>query len=456
MKKSRFLFVLLISLVMTCTAFPMTAMAGGGMTIHYYVGSTYDATTAWPGAVLKVKMNDLGSEFESMYKDGDASVTCTTYSAQDFTKSLKEYDFTYDSSAKEFTCKIPEANAGRYYVIYTGADDSYYNNNTGFIHVDGKANIGGGPSITGVEYSNAGITRKTITVRFSGNGAYSWQAEPGTPTHYANKASVKIWSGGTLVATKTGEAGANYVSVPNVPVKYNADTSIDVQIGFPVAGNIVWSNGTKNYTVKGGVLGKNKVSVTRINSSRAVVHWDGIAGAGGYYIYKNGKKIKTVGSAARKYTVKKSKAGKAKYKVIPYIKADGKTYKGTSNVTTPKTNHCTWGFSTDYNSLPYGECRFVVKKIKLSGSTYTITGYAVNNRIFKMKKFGSLTLKVKCGSTVVASKTWKNLSVNCPARGSRRMVLKIKGKSGKDIRWSGGFSVSEKPYWETVGYSKID
>ena len=197
-------------------------------------------------------------------------------------------------------------------------------------------------------------------------------------------------------------------------------------------------------------LAKNKTYATAISSNKVSLKWAGVAGASGYYIYKGSKKIATVKASKRSYTVKKKGAAKSKYKVVPFIKSGGKAYKSGSNAAKPAKNVIKYNRSINPSAHSYCSCDFVVTKVELKGSTYYVTGYAVNNRIFKCNKYSKLTVSMRMGSKKLFSKTYKNMKLNVSPTSSKKITLKIKGKTGVDLAHASDMiflDVSQTPKW---------
>ena len=93
-------------------------------------------------------------------------------------------------------------------------------------------------------------------------------------------------------------------------------------------------------------------------------------------------------------------------------------------------------------------CPFRMSKISLSGKTYTITGYAVNNRIWKMQLYKKLSLSLYVDGKKAFKKTLKNVKVNVGPSSSKKITVKVKGKAGMDLRNGVLYrSVSQTPKW---------
>lgn len=174
--------------------------------------------------------------------------------------------------------------------------------------------------------------------------------------------------------------------------------------------------------------------------------WAKVEGAQSYNVYKGNKLIKSTKSNYYKYKAKG--AGKGKYRVEAVRKVGSKQYKTKSAKAKPKANQKTFSNSIYYGSYTWRTCPFIIKKISLKGNTYTITGYACNNRVFTMKKYSRLSISIKCNKKVVAKKTFRNLSMNVKGFSSKKKILKIKGKAGQDLlNKNGGWSTKRNEVW---------
>ena len=213
------------------------------------------------------------------------------------------------------------------------------------------------------------------------------------------------------------------------------------------------SSSTSTSSPKG--LTKPTLRVTKISKNKVGLRWSSVSGATGYRIYKNGKVIMTKGGSTTTALYTKKKAGKAKYRVAAIQKAGGKVKTGPlSAVKKGAKNQKTYFINKNINSVSYSYAPFKISKISLEGKTYKITGYVVNNRIYKMLRYQKLQIKIFCNGKLVAKKKFKNLKkAKCKASGIKKVTLKIKGKGGVDFRNAQGITwqTSTTPYWEYVG-----
>ena len=241
-------------------------------------------------------------------------------------------------------------------------------------------------------------------------------------------------------------------------LRYAKKDSFYVKV-FNAVGGKKTGTAAKSKTIrkKSAKVGKpTNVRATKISSKQAVVRWSFASGATGYAIYKGSKKFKTVKGNVTKYTVKGSGAGSAKYTIQALVKSkeEKKTFAGKkSKAAKPGKNEARFSVSTNPRDYSYRTCKFIVTKVSLSGSTYTVTGYAVNNRLFDMVKYRSLQINISTDGATVANKTLKGVRVNVKGGidgHSKKMTFKIRGKAGADLRngtctrWT-----SADPVWNT-------
>ena len=119
----------------------------------------------------------------------------------------------------------------------------------------------------------------------------------------------------------------------------------------------------------------------------------------------------------------------------------------------PFENSKTFAQSKSIDSVKYGLAPYRITKVSLKGNTYTITGYVVNHRMFKMIKYQKLKIVLYCDGKKVGQKTFRNLKVNCKDNGVKKLTVKVRGKGGVDLRNNPGqtYHAEWTPYWETVG-----
>ena len=77
-----------------------------------------------------------------------------------------------------------------------------------------------------------------------------------------------------------------------------------------------------------------------------------------------------------------------------------------------------------------------------------MTGYALNHRIFKVKKYKSLRIGLKVDGKKAFSKKFKNVKLNIGKEKKKKLTFKIKGKAGKDLaNGSLYLTVGQDPDW---------
>lgn len=410
------------------------AWAGGGHSIDWMLKGLNSDGKVDVGSTVYVTMADLETEFgdfPALYTAGTAHASWNV--GTDFGDSTVVSTALKDG---KFSYTVKEADAGKFIWFDTDGPDSDYNNNSGQHEIntpDFKPVSIKAPKITKFSVSTS-VLYATCTVKFergkvdSGSG-YAYPADSTYVELYKNgklvnkKAVDDYYSSSTVIGAKIRYAKKDklYVKVYNM---YNGK-----KLGTPAK--------SKTISKKSKALGKAKnVRATRISSKKAIVRWSQVSGATGYRIYKGSKKVKQVKGNVFKATIKASGAGKAKYRIMPILKSklDKKTFKGEkSKAAKPKKNQVKFNVSTKYKSYKYMTCPFVIKKISLSGKTYTITGYACNNRIWTMKKYSKLSINVFADGKQVVKKTLKNKHIGVKDSSSKKIVIKVKGKAGADL-----------------------
>ena len=230
----------------------------------------------------------------------------------------------------------------------------------------------------------------------------------------------------------------------DVPVTYAGVTTYTVKCYIMDGGQKVYGN-EMSVKATSGRMGTVRLTCTKISPRVFSLKWHGATGPSGYYVYAGKKLIKKTSKTQLKY---KKKGGKKSFRVVPYVNIDGKRYTGlSSNKAKPKPNMARFSKSTYYKNYSYATCPFVIKKVSLKGKTYTIIGYAVNNRIFKMKKYHRLQIRVTSSGKTAFSKTWRNLSVNAGSSSAKRVVLKVRGKAGMDLHADCHYYAHWEPIW---------
>ena len=283
---------------------------------------------------------------------------------------------------------------------------------------------------------------KTVTVdqsytlmgkaNISGTISYANYKEDGS-IQYCYDTKVELLDG-TKVLKAASLKSQSFFMFNNISVPYGTYKSYKIKVTANIDGKDYSS--TKNTKkVRSKQMKKNTgVRATKISAKQAVVRWSSVDGATSYRIYKGKKKVKEVKSSVLKTTIKGKGAGSAKYKVVPVRKADGKKYAGKSATAKPKANVYITSNTGKVNSWTV-KATFAVKKVSLSGKTYTVTGWGKNYAMYiKLKKFKSIKITVYCDGKIVAKKTIKNKRMNLNPQRSKKMTFKIKGKAGADLR----------------------
>ena len=239
------------------------------------------------------------------------------------------------------------------------------------------------------------------------------------------------------------------------PVRYDRSYTFKYRF-YRMSGTSKAATEWTTVTIKSSRLTRPSLSVTKISGSKAGLKWNAVAGATGFRIYNGRKVIKTVAGSKTSFIYSKKGAGKGKYKVVPVIKVNGMSKAAAgpaSKAVKGKANVRKYVVNKSIKSVTYGHAPFKISKIALTENKYKITGYAVNNRIFKLIKYKKLKITIYCNGKKVASKTFKNLKVNCKDSGTKKMTLTIKGKGGVDFRNAEGqtYYATWTPYWKVVG-----
>ena len=422
--------------------------AGGDFDYNGIVSGLNGNGTADPGATLTVKLNDLESRapgIKSAYGHGAIKIYWQIAGSE--TEVNPDYS---SADGGTFSIYLDESYADKTITFFTSGnyDSTNYNNNAAPVKVNSLvAHIVKGPSIDSVKVGGSPVS-KIVQVYTGGYGEYYTINEYNTD--YVYERTIVLSVDGKQVASKTATHSSSSsieVDFANVPVPYNKKCTLKVSLYMNILGTKV-AGPSKSYTVSASSLGKNSVVATKISKRQAQVRWGGVAYATGYRIYQGSKMIKQVGSTTRTYAVKRAGAGSAKFKVVPILKSGSKVYTGTSTQAKPKSNVVSLHPSTSYRSASYMTCPFRMSKISLSGKTYTITGYAVNNRIWKMQLYKKLSLSLYVDGKKAFKKTLKNVKVNVGPSSSKKITVKVKGKAGMDLRNGVLYrSVSQTPKW---------
>ena len=317
----------------------------------------------------------------------------------------------------------------------------------------GSGNSGSGSS--GSSSSSGSTTPKTS---LSEAQVLIYSVTPGVATismtGHAHGIGVEVYKGSKRVAKKLlGYYGNSTVTTP---IPYDKKTTFKYRVTTYGKYPSAW----KKKTISSAKLKKSSLTVTKISKTKAGLKWKKVAGATGYRIYKGKKLIKTLGKKKNTFIYSGKGAGSAKYQVQAIRKISAKkTASGPkSKAKKGLANVRTYNFSGSTSGMRYGKANFRPKKITLSGNTYTISGYAVNSRIFKLIKFKKLDITILCNGKKVAHKNFKNYRVNINQDRSKKITLKVRGKGGVDFRNATGTTIrwSVTPYWQYVGTKAIN
>ena len=299
-----------------------------------------------------------------------------------------------------------------------------------------------GPSFGSV-YGTVGFLEKDFTIEINGYGVYMLGDDPKEYTTI--KKIVKLYRNGKYFGTQ--RTSENKVVFKNVPVSYGKNDTFKAVLYLDIEGTEIQGR-TTSFKSTSSKIPKIKVYATKISNNKAYLRWQEVRGVSGYYIYMGKKKVKTVGAKTTKKMITKKKAGKSKFRVAPFKKVKMSVSKGTSNKAKPKKNQAKWVRNLNIKSYLYATCEFAVTKVSLSGKTYKVTGYALNNREFKAKKYKSLILGLKVDGKKAFMKKFNNVKLNIKKYHKKKFTFKIKGKAGKDLA-NGRLSltVGPEPDW---------
>ncbi len=426
------------------------AHAGDAIDINDVIQGRNSDGTVDPGATLSVSLNSLDGKVSGIkehYLNGDIDIT---WQKGDFGASdLSETKFDGD----QISTKLGLPDAGKYvWLLITCKDpavfwDTSYNLNSERIQVyAGEISILAGPSFGEATKTTSDPIVRTYT--FNIQTPYLSYTCTGSGKSYTSydDVYVKLTRNGDDNIIADQKISGPTVVFKNVTLPVGKQDNFKAIMHFSYGTNEI-VGGTFSFTDGAEKPKKNKVYATKISSNKAVVRWTGSSGATGYEVYMEKKKVKTVKKSVYKLTVSRKGAGKAKYKVYPIVKSGSKKIRGKSSSMKAKANSWTRNISTGYKAYSYGKGQLVMKKISGSGKNYTLTCYAINNRMFPLKKYKKIKITVYADGKKIISKTIKNKSVNVKKYASKKVTLKVKGKEG-DLRFgSVSYSISYDPYW---------
>lgn len=163
------------------------------------------------------------------------------------------------------------------------------------------------------------------------------------------------------------------------------------------------------------------------------------------YVYRGSKKIKTIksnGKATITFTYSAKKANSYKYKVKAVCAKKTSINKSTS-AKKPKSN--TYKRSGRLNSnidqiTPYATAKFVPWQVTYYDKKIKVTGYVVNNRMFKLKKY-KFKVYVYNNNKKIATKTVTYKNIKKYAK--KKVTITIKTKKKPDfVNYSAGWGTS--------------
>lgn len=449
MKTIKKLSAIALALVMIITIAPAVSPVKAGDSSDFKSitkGINSDGTVS-VGKPVSLKASDL--ESMSGVSDGFAERAKTKAAYLEIAAYSTKYDYNSRTSTfkvyykdGEFKFYPRKADKENYYLIYVIDSQGTNVNDSNWYQVKGGTiSILAGPSISGV-YGSKTFLKKNFTVNFS--GSFKFKVNEESTEYYEDTIIVKLYRNGKLYATKTTDDLE--VVFSSVPVSYGKDDSFKValfvNIGVEIAGP------EQSFKTRSQSIPKTTAYATKLSKKKAYVRWNKIGGVTGYYIYNGNKKVKTVSAKAKTCIVSGKKAGSGRYKVCPYVKVGKAIYKSASNVAKPAKNEIKYSRNLKVSAYTYGTCPFVITKISLSGKTYKVTGYAINNRIFKMAKYKKLSVGLTIDGKKAFKKTYKNKKVNAKDSKKKKITLKIKGKANMDLaHGSRSLSVSQTPVW---------
>lgn len=163
------------------------------------------------------------------------------------------------------------------------------------------------------------------------------------------------------------------------------------------------------------------------------------------YVYRGSKKIKTIksnGKATITFTYSAKKANSYKYKVKAVCAKKTSITKSTS-AKKPKSNTYKrpGRLNSNINQItPYATAKFVPWQISYYDKKIKVTGYIVNNRMFKMKKY-KFKVYVYNNNKKIATKTVTYKKIKKYAK--KKVTITIKTKKKPDfVNYSTGWGTS--------------
>lgn len=185
-----------------------------------------------------------------------------------------------------------------------------------------------------------------------------------------------------------------------------------------------------------------------VTGTTAVLEWNKVKNATGYYLYKagaNGKWNKITAIKERSYVVNGLELGGVySYKVVPYLRVDGKTFKGSSSVKKITMPASGWlldyvqPYATTLSYKSYNERAFTMR-----GTSYT-HGFTTKGTTFEL--FGSEGIYFNLGGKYT-SLTFKTgiKDRKYTARKPAKVTIKADGK----IIENGTFEIKDDEAFST-------
>ncbi|MCR5430125.1 MAG: hypothetical protein K6E58_02715 [Eubacterium sp.] len=455
MKTIKKVLAIVLTLAMVLSVAPTvtkSVKAGDGLSIIDIVSGA--STTKNPDGTYDVKalktvkfslnsFNDKVPGFKQRYLDGKATITVRVYSDTEYTKHIADVVPECSSSnVIEFKALVKFKGCVFYYSFHDPEGGTENLQSELFKIVDGKINVLEGPTFGSI-YGTNGFLKKNFTVGINGYGAYTLNDDKEEYITY-NKI-VKLYKNNKLVATQ--KTSGYQVVFSNVPVSYGKTDSFKVAMFMDIEGVEV-AGPTTTFKSTSAKVPNTIAYATKISSKKVFLRWASVGGVSGYYIYMGKKKVKTVSAKKNRIGISKKKAGKKKFRVVPFVKVGKTYYKSSSNNAKPKKNRYKWSRNLNVKSYDYATCKFVVTKISLIGRTYTVTGYALNNRLFDVKKYKSLKISLKVDGKKAFTKKFKNKKLKLKSYKKKKITFKVKGKAGRDLAWGvKTLTVKENPDW---------
>lgn len=315
--------------------------------------------------------------------------------------------------------------------------DSNYNNNTESHKIVDR--FESKTQINSTYYKSCTFNKATLVFSLAQQGQYRRSDFSGTYT--ANDTMFRFFNSKGKEFAHFKRSGSTNLEM-KIPISYGKN-KVTMGVYSIYDGKEYFAN-SYILNLTSAKVGKNTVRATKLSKNKVYLRWNGVKGVSGYYVYKGSKKIKKLKKSARKYTVSKKGAGKAKYRVIPFYKK----HKGKSNKVKPKANVFKTGYSSYYGNDGVRQGSLKLMKVSGNGKKYTATFYSLNNSIFKLEKYKKIVFKIYADGKLVGKKTIRNKKFPVKPLSSRKMVIRFKGKE-RDIKYASiTYSVKVSPRWE--------